>query len=135
MTRLGDFFTLGNFLKPLATINLLKSPTFLGNFCKAVKIYNFSIEIVLGNFYRHLAIFSGHTASIFICHFDFSFSSFDLSLCSVPLFTFYFVAEKSFCVDGIKPSGGNPSILRPFSRNFSVVLDSRVVKLFLRLAT
>ena len=32
VTRLGDFWTLGNFLKPLATINLPKSPTFLGNF-------------------------------------------------------------------------------------------------------
>ena len=31
-------------------------PTFLGNFCKGVKIYHFSSEIFLGNFYRHLAI-------------------------------------------------------------------------------
>ena len=36
---------------------LPKSPTFLGNFCKGVKIYNFLLEIILGNFYRHLAIF------------------------------------------------------------------------------
>ena len=28
------YWTLGNFLKPLATINLPKSPPFLGNFCK-----------------------------------------------------------------------------------------------------
>ena len=53
--------TLGHFLKPLATVNLPKSPTFLGNFYKGVKIFNFSSEIILGNFYRHLAIFSGHT--------------------------------------------------------------------------
>ena len=32
------YWTLGNFLKALATINLPKSPTFLGNFCKGVKI-------------------------------------------------------------------------------------------------
>ena len=56
MTRLGDL------LKPLATINLSKSLTFLGIFCKDVKIYHFSTEIILGNFYRHLVIFSGHTA-------------------------------------------------------------------------
>ena len=31
--------------------------TFLGNFCKGVKIYHFYSEIILGNFYRHLAIF------------------------------------------------------------------------------
>ena len=37
-------------------INLPKSPTFLGNFCKCVKIFNFSREIILGNFYRHLAV-------------------------------------------------------------------------------
>ena len=32
---------LGKFLKPLATINLPISPTFLGNFWKGVKIYHF----------------------------------------------------------------------------------------------
>ena len=48
---------LGNFLKPLETINLSKSPIFFGNFCKGVKIYHFSNEIFLCNFYRHLAIF------------------------------------------------------------------------------
>ena len=33
----------------------------LHNFCKGGKIYHFSSEIILGIFYRHLAIFSGHT--------------------------------------------------------------------------
>ena len=42
------FCTLGNFLKPLAAINLPKSHTFLGNFCKGVKIYHFSSEIIFG---------------------------------------------------------------------------------------
>ena len=42
------YWTLGNFLKPLATISLPKSPTFLGNFCKDVKIYHFSNEIIIG---------------------------------------------------------------------------------------
>ena len=40
--------TLGNFLKPLATIDLPKSPTFLGNFCKVVKIIHFSSETIFG---------------------------------------------------------------------------------------
>ena len=48
------YWTLDNFLKPLATINL---PTFLGNFCKGVKIFNFSCEIIFGQFFIHLAIF------------------------------------------------------------------------------
>ena len=51
------FCALGNFLKPLATINLPKSLTLLGNFCKGVKIYHFLVKSFLGNFYRHLAIF------------------------------------------------------------------------------
>ena len=51
------YWTFGKFLKPLATINLSKSLTFLGNFCKGVKIFQSSSEIILGNFYRHLAIF------------------------------------------------------------------------------
>ena len=42
------YWTLGNFSKPLATIYLPKSPTFLGNFCKGVKIYHFSSEIIFG---------------------------------------------------------------------------------------
>ena len=53
--------TLGNFLKALATINLPKTSTFFGNFCKGVNFFNLSSEIIFGNFYRHLAIFSGHT--------------------------------------------------------------------------
>ena len=44
------YWTLGNFSKPLATINLPKSPTFLGN-C------HFLVKSFLGNFYGHLAIF------------------------------------------------------------------------------
>ena len=41
-------FILGKFLNPLASINLPKYPTFLGNFCKGVKIYHFSSEIIFG---------------------------------------------------------------------------------------
>ena len=50
-------WTLGNFLRPLEKINLPKSFTFLRNICKGVNIYHFSNEIILGNFYSHLAIF------------------------------------------------------------------------------
>ena len=42
------YWTLGNFSKPLTTINLPKSLTLLGNFCKGVKIFNFTIEIIFG---------------------------------------------------------------------------------------
>ena len=45
VTSSAIYWTLGHFLKPLATINLLKSPTILDNFCKGVKIYHFSSEI------------------------------------------------------------------------------------------
>ena len=52
------YWTLGNFLKPLATINLPKSPTFLGNFfIKVSKAINFLVKSFLDNFYRHLATF------------------------------------------------------------------------------
>ena len=40
------YWTLGDFLKPLATINLPKSTTLFGNFCKGIKIYHFSNEII-----------------------------------------------------------------------------------------
>ena len=38
VTRLGDYWTLGNFSNRVATISFPKSLTFLGNFCKVVKI-------------------------------------------------------------------------------------------------
>ena len=43
--QIGRFIGLWAFLKPLATINLRKSPTLLGNF---------QVKSFLGNFYRHL---------------------------------------------------------------------------------
>ena len=48
VTRLGDLLGFGQVFKALATINLPKSITFFGNFCKGVKIYNFSSEIIFG---------------------------------------------------------------------------------------
>ena len=45
---LAIYWTFGNFSKPLATINLAKYLTFLGNFGKGVKILNFSSEIIFG---------------------------------------------------------------------------------------
>ena len=59
------YCTLGNFSQPVATIILPKSPTFLGNFCKGVKIFLFSSKIIFGQLYRHLATFSGHTGYTF----------------------------------------------------------------------
>ena len=56
------FWTLGSFLKPLATINWPKYPTFLGKFCKGVKIFNFSSEIHFWATFIDIRRFlSGHT--------------------------------------------------------------------------
>ena len=44
VTRLCDLLDFGQVLKPSAA----KSPTFLGNFCKGVKMYHFSREIIFG---------------------------------------------------------------------------------------
>ena len=43
-TRLGDLLEFGQLFKACGK----KSPTFLGNFCNLVKIFNFSSEIFLG---------------------------------------------------------------------------------------
>ena len=51
--HIGQFIGFwGNFLKPLATINLPKSSSFFGNFCKGVKIYHFPSKIILGQLYQ-----------------------------------------------------------------------------------
>ena len=62
VTRSGDLLNFGQLLKPYATINLPNYLTFLGNFCKVLKSITFLVKSFLRNFYRHLAIFSGHTA-------------------------------------------------------------------------
>ena len=56
--QIGRFFCfLGKHSKLMASIILPKLPTLVGNFCKGVKIIHYSSEIILGNFYKHLAIF------------------------------------------------------------------------------
>ena len=55
------YWTFGKFLKPLATINLPKSPKLLGNFCKGVKII-FLVKSYLGNFIDVWRFFYGHNA-------------------------------------------------------------------------
>ena len=42
------YWTLSSFSKPLATFSLPKYLTILGNFCKGVKNFNFTIEIIFG---------------------------------------------------------------------------------------
>ena len=65
---------LGNFSKPLATINLPKS-TFLGNFCKGVKIFNFSSEIIFGQLLKTfgnfllVTLYIRHSGTNGGCHF------------------------------------------------------------------
>ena len=48
--RLGNLWDFGQLFKALAKINLPKSHTFLCNFCKGVKMYHFSSEIIFGQF-------------------------------------------------------------------------------------
>ena len=61
VARLGNLLDFGQLFKAFGNINLPKSPTFLGNFCKCVKSIIFPVKSFLGNFNRHLATSSGHT--------------------------------------------------------------------------
>ena len=63
---LAIYWTFVNFLKPLATINLPKSLTVLGNFCVGAKIYHFSSEIIFGQLLWTFAHFSLVTLSVII---------------------------------------------------------------------
>ena len=57
------YWTMGNFSKLLATTYLPKSLTFSGNFCKGVKILNFTSEIIFwATFIEIWRFFTGHTA-------------------------------------------------------------------------
>ena len=57
VTRFGDFWTLGNFWKPLATTILTKSPTFLGKFCKGVKIIFGQLLQTFGDFLQFTLLY------------------------------------------------------------------------------
>ena len=48
VTRLGDLPDFGQLFKAFLNNYLPKSPTFLGNFYKGVKIFHFSGEIIFG---------------------------------------------------------------------------------------
>ena len=50
VTKLGIFFTFGNFSKPVGTIILPKLPTFLGYFCKRVQKLSFLMKYFWGTF-------------------------------------------------------------------------------------
>ena len=78
------YWTLGNFSKPLATISLPKSPTFLDNFAMMSKSLIFLVKSFLVNFYRHLATFYwSHCLSL----------SFHLSV----TYTYYLSLSLSLC--------------------------------------
>ena len=55
------YCTLGKFSKQVATIILLKSPTFLGSFCKGVKIFHFSNGIFWATNIDIWQLLTGHT--------------------------------------------------------------------------
>ena len=106
------YWTLGNFLNPLAAINLSKSPTFLDNFWKGVKIYHFSSEIILGQIYRHLAIFSGRTG-------DFTTIKWEIGRCNKFPFLLEFKISHSrtalvvdLSLPTTKDSGSNPNFMQ-----------------------
>ena len=64
MTRSGDLLDFGQLFKSLATINLQNRPHSKAIFVKVLKSIIFLVKSFLGNFYRNLAIFSGHTARV-----------------------------------------------------------------------
>ena len=64
VTRLGKLLDFGKLFKACRNNCFAQIAHILGNFCKCVKMFNFSSEIILGSFYRHLAIFTGHTVRI-----------------------------------------------------------------------
>ena len=61
------YYTLGNFSKPRATINLPKSPTHFRPFCKGVKIFHLTRDFLFGwTFIDNGRLFTRHTAHCLI---------------------------------------------------------------------
>ena len=55
VTRLGNFLHFGQLLKACGNNYFAQIAHILGNFCKGVKIFHFSSEIIFGQ------LFTGHT--------------------------------------------------------------------------
>ena len=57
VTRLWNLLLFGQIFKTCGNNYFAQIARILGNFCNGVKMFNFPSEIILGNFYRHLATF------------------------------------------------------------------------------
>ena len=57
VTILGDLLDFGQLFKVCGNNYLPQIAYILGNFCKGVKIYHFSSEIIFGQLFRQLATF------------------------------------------------------------------------------
>ena len=105
------YCTLGNFSKPVATIILPKSPTFLGNFCKS---FIFLVKSLLVNFWR---LFSRHTNCNFL-NVNFRFS--------------WFFGDEELVGDELnKMNGVIISDVDPFTRSKNYFVKIFVLVLFL----
>ena len=62
VTRLGDLLDFGQLFKAFGNNYFAQISHIHRQFCKGVKSLIFLVKPFLGNFYRHMAIFSGHTA-------------------------------------------------------------------------
>ena len=63
VTRLGDLLDFEQVFKDFGNHKFAQISHILTDFCKCVKRIIFLAKSFLGNFYRHLAIFSGHIGS------------------------------------------------------------------------
>ena len=61
VTRLGDLLHFGQLFKDCGNNYFAKSSTFQVIFVQLSKYFIFLVKSFLDNFFRHLAIFSGHT--------------------------------------------------------------------------
>ena len=69
MTRLGDLLHFGQLFKACGNNYFAQITHILGNFCRGVKNFHFSSRIILGNFYRHWAIFYwSHCRDHYFCN-------------------------------------------------------------------
>jgi len=75
---------------------LPKSLTYLGNFCKGVKNYHFSSEIIFAvTFIDNLAIFSGHTSPAPSNGAKIAATGFEIFSALVPQFDFIEIRQTS----------------------------------------
>ena len=127
MTSLGNLLHFGHDSNPVATIDLSKWPTLLGNFIKGVKIFHFSTEIIYWTTFIDIwRLFTGHTAPCSILRCSRKTSFYSVANIQHPIY-FY----EATCYPTSRPPQWSILFFRSLDSNLNIVTNSKCENIFI----